>query len=890
MGTACLVFGLLGLAVSWKGQGRVRGELFRYDFANKAGMSTPPAAGSAISVGNLTWASSDNITWNPPGEGNGLILGPGHSGLVSNQNGMTVQTALLANNAFTLEVWLESTTGSSTQTAIVGWSALTKSSTCADGSTGVSSLELQIWDEGTNFLTSAIKSTASECVIKSASYFGGAPTVPTLTHVLWGANYGLYGEYAVYINGVQQNTGESGIFKVDVGSLNLKVGGSLHPLQGKIYMVAMYDQYLNSTRALQNYHAWMLSSPPSSSDQTVAVTEDNIADLSSAIISSDFDEKAHSVMGFAGSEPKLVVVKSLPDKGSLYVGTDGNKQETLLTSVPTSPTPSGKKLFYLTPTDSPPANVLNYTSFRFAISDSEFESAEFTLTLDGITAPDGPRTYDYAITVIRGVPFSHIVKTEDPDADAAPTTFCMDFPVLPANGHLLRDKNDPKGLISDTSVVGKRCTTTACTTSSPSSPPPRQTNFAFFYVGNTNGSGSDAGVDLIGYDSFTYRTHDACTGGSIPTTIGGYFSPVDGRINVTIMNHVQSSDQIFDALEDANSNFTVAATDLMKSNSVSGSDTHVMSLIVLSLPANGELYRIDSGTLVTVNEVIPSLKLRYIAGPLNWYGNATFRFQIQVCSVAAVSCSGGTIWNSKNYTATLDVAPVDDAANLTYTIQAGQLNSLGLFELVISKTSFRYFNVSITDIDSAGALYSVRVKSQAGDDGKGSVLFDAPDEIKTGVSLKNNLSKRSGLQVFGGTYEQISAALTNFKAYGNSAGKPFIVVEVTAVPLVDWISSNIATSMVLIPAQVVSGAEDYGFSEWERYAIYGGAAAALVLSFVCCWCCARRCQQQGEKRGEKNYIKKHPEAAQMAAPQHKTPHRKASHPKDEHGDDGLDRM
>ena len=100
---------------AWKGKGRVGQELFRYDFANKQDTSTPMASATKLvdaELGDLVWVEQGNITWNAPGEGNGLSFTGEHaSGLESSAaDSSAVEAALLLDSPdFTMEVWLDTT-------------------------------------------------------------------------------------------------------------------------------------------------------------------------------------------------------------------------------------------------------------------------------------------------------------------------------------------------------------------------------------------------------------------------------------------------------------------------------------------------------------------------------------------------------------------------------------------------------------------------------------------------------------------------------------------------------------------------------------------------------------------------------------------------------------
>ena len=75
----------------------------------------------------------------------------------------------------------------------------------------------------------------------------------------------------------------------------------------------------------------------------------------------------------------------------------------------------------------------------------------------------------------------------------------------------------------------------------------------------------------------------------------------------------------------------------------------------------------------------------------------------------------------------------------------------------------------------------------------------------TGVRLKDDdefpaddadvEDKRASTWVFGGDFDQISAALTDFLVLGTSKGPTGIIVEVSAIPLEDWRSTAQASSM-----------------------------------------------------------------------------------------------
>jgi hypothetical protein len=172
----------------------------------------------------------------------------------------------------------------------------------------------------------------------------------------------------------------------------------------------------------------------------------------------------------------------------------------------------------------------------------------------------------------------------------------------------------------------------------------------------------------------------------------------------------------------------------------------------------------------------------------------------------------------------------------------------------------------VEDIDKEGAEYTVRIKSQPfSEEFPGLILFQLPNSVKnTGVRLKDDdefpadnadvEDKRATAWIFGGDFDSITAALTDFLVLGTSAGLTGIIVEVSAVPLEEWRSSAQPGSVAELEVNVLPPPEGLDDAPlWRTVAIYGGFAAAVCLSFFCCWQCTRKAQERAVKRDRQKH-------------------------------------
>eukprot|EP00808_Paulinella_micropora_P007875 g79461.t1 len=409
------------------------------------------------------------------------------------------------------------------------------------------------------------------------------------------------------------------------------------------------------------------------------------------------------------------------------------------------------------------------------------------LTINANTVADPPEIWDQSWTVYRGAKTKITILSRGVDGVSKPFDFTCNFPIL------------PNGTLSE--VWGILNLYPSTYTSSKIKPPqdrddlsnplPRKANFELTYKSSSAPSPDEAeGITVVGTDSFRFQLNDTKT--SLLS---------NGVFNITILNHIYSSDQDLAALEDSNVTLTVQYTDKMKEQD--NDLPHSARVVVESLPDKGTLYY--GGTAVQAGAVVPSVQLSYVAAPLNWYGSTSFTFHVRVCSNATDPCTGD-LWYSGRHTATIVVAPVDDPPILTFneSLNSANINANGYFSLMTSKTQYKTFNISISDVEGDG-LYTVRVSSVSGSGWKGSLRFDPPP-LSTGVTTdKYADDPYYSPQVFGGNLTQIQAALTDFKVYGATSGYPNITVEIWSKPLSDWSSYDAADFRMSIPTEVVEG-------------------------------------------------------------------------------------
>lgn len=458
----------------------------------------------------------------------------------------------------------------------------------------------------------------------------------------------------------------------------------------------------------------MRNSEPVSSNQTLTVQEDVPFDLTASIDVTDFDSEYYTMPDITdpGAETKLIIVRTLPEAGNLYAGKAQTPMETLVTpgDLPFTP-PADKQLYYLTEPNEPGTNTPGYASFTFAVSDGEFTSDDYVVTINANTVQDGPETTNEEIVVFRGVPTEFTVTGADPDVGAAHSQFSCVFPVLPAGGGALsREPGDTPcfgvdpALDDPTDTLIRPDSTSVLAT------------FTAVYTADTMASADeDQGLQVIGSDSFSYRAYDGrvVDGPSCapPPGTAGSPSAEDGLVNVTVLNHMQTSDQLLAANEDQNTTLALTGTDQMKLAGV-GANHPNPQLVLETLPANGVLYLPDSSTAAAIDTALASLSLDYVPGPENWYGNTTFQFHIRGCNTLACD---DQVYRSSSHTATIQVASVDDPAELSIIVEDAELNEEGLWEFVSSTVDFtelKKFTTTVEDIDKEGAEYTVRIKSQ----------------------------------------------------------------------------------------------------------------------------------------------------------------------------------